>query len=274
MRTIAITGSNGFIGEELTNYFLSKGYRVLALQRNPTVSNNDNLKFLAYSLEKGADENELQEAEVIVHCAFLAWSRIEPDADEINIKATLQLAEFCERNNKQFVFFSSFSAHERASSHYATHKLYLENKLKDKHLVLKPGMVIGKRGMFSNLEAIVKSKSIIPVVGDGKQPLQWIFIDELCRATELAIEKKLIGVFYLASKESDTYLGLLEYIAKKNKKHPWFIHVHPKIAESLLSLFGKNVPFTKENLLGLMQQRSFNTAPSLEKIGISIRNLD
>lgn len=68
------------------------------------------------------------------------------NADKINIDGTKKLVEFCRKKNIKPLFFSSFSAHKEAISHYGKTKLELE-KLFDisKDVILKPGFVLGKK---------------------------------------------------------------------------------------------------------------------------------
>jgi nucleoside-diphosphate-sugar epimerase len=265
---IAITGSGGFIGNELAHYFLSKGKNIIGLNRSLMKIDNDKFIYVKYELEKEFNFSILKKADAIVQ-----WTSENKNADELNIKATLALAEFCERENKKFVFLSSFSAHENATSHYGKHKFELENKLKEKHLVIKPGLVIGKKGMFSNLSKIISEKKFIPIIGNGKQPLQWIRINELCAAIENGIEKDLTGIFAVASEKSISFLELNQFISRQNKKSPFFIHIHPFLAEILLKIAGKKLPFTKENLDGLLQLREFDTKENLRQLEISIAPL-
>lgn len=270
MPVIAITGAGGFIGEALCSFFLEKNYPVLALNRSELKRNEPGLAYIKYDLEKTTDFSILEKADVVVHCAFMQWSEKNNNADEININAARRLAQFCELNRKKFVFLSSFSAHAGATSHYGRHKLLLENELKEKHLVIKPGMVIGKRGLYANLRSIVSMRKVIPVFGDGKQPLQWVGVRTLCQAIYNGIQKNLRGIFPVASVQSTTYLGLLEAIARANGRSPYFIFVHPLIAALMLKAAAGKLPFTKENLDGLMQLKKFDTQEGLAELEIEI----
>ncbi len=275
MSVIAITGAGGFIGDALVKHFLEKGHEVIALNRTPlpSTSSHERLQFIHYDLLKEIDVDALKKADAIIHCAFTKWNEENINADEINIRASLRLADFCERENKQFVFMSSFSAHEDALSHYGKHKFELEKKLRKKHLIIKAGLVIGERGLFKEMSRLVATKKIIPVVGKGDQPVQWIHISELVYAIDNLLSKKLKGVFALASEKSITFLQMLENIASGQKKSVYFIFIHPLITEIILKVLGKRAPFTKENLLGLLQLRKFETAESLTQSEIKVDDL-
>ncbi|MBC7861743.1 MAG: NAD(P)-dependent oxidoreductase [Bacteroidia bacterium] len=278
INTIAITGAGGFIGNELVNYFLSKGKKVIAMNRSVVTNTHENFRYLPYDLVQKPDFSLLTDADCIIHCAFMVWDEAKAkddfNSDYINANATGLLAQFCEKNKKKFVFMSSFSAHEKATSHYGKHKFELEENLASTHMVIKPGLVLGKKGLFASINKIVSEKKIIPVIGNGQQPLQWIHVKELCMATEIGLEKDLVGAFPLASEKSITFLMLNELIAQKSNRSPIFIFIHPAIAKILLAIFGKKLPFTKENLDGLLQLREFETKDTLELFGISIAPIE
>jgi nucleoside-diphosphate-sugar epimerase len=270
MKTIAITGAGGFIGGELVDYFLAAGRNVIGMQRNEIKRNSPLFSYLHYDLEKENDLSALKNADAIVHCAYKKWTPENADADEVNISSTNALADFCRRENKQFVFLSSFSAHENATSHYGKHKFLLENKLKDEFIVIKPGLVLGKRGMLASLCKIISERKFVPVIGSGRQPLQWIKVEDLCYAVDSALEKNLKGLLFVASEKSISFLALNELIAQELKRSPWFIFVNPLIARALLKMVGDKTGFSKENLEGLLQLREFDISESLRKLGLQI----
>jgi nucleoside-diphosphate-sugar epimerase len=272
-KVIAITGATGFIGEELTRFFLQQDFKVIGLARRNIEIQHSNFTFCEYHLETSSSFDCIVSADVVIHCAFIPWSPEKPNSSELNCKATMALAEFCETHHKKFVFLSSFSAHEHANSHYGKHKFFLEEKLKNQHLVIKPGLVTGARGLYSRLSRIVAEKKIVPVIGNGDYPLQWIGVDELCKGIQLALAKNLTGVFPLASVEIFTYLQVLERLALKQNRQPIFVFIPVFFAALLLKLFGNKLPFSEENLKGLLQLRKFETAESIAKVGITIRDL-
>jgi nucleoside-diphosphate-sugar epimerase len=273
-KTIAITGATGFIGEELTNHLLASGNKVLALSRKKPVLKHSNLDWKFYDLEKELNAEELKGIDVVIHCAYQIWTKEQSDSDSINLKATRTLANYCEENQIQFVFLSSFSAHAKATSHYGTHKFQLENELTANHLVIKPGLVLGKKGLAYTLKNTIATKKIIPILGNGLQPVQWIGVKELCEGIENAIEKKMKGTVLLASEEPVSFLKLNETIAAQAGRSPWYIFIHPFIVKLLLPIFGKKFNVQEENLKGLMQLRTFDTQADLLGVEINVNTLE
>ena len=69
--TIIITGSNGFIGESLVNYFFTKGWSVKALVHSMPTNKLVGVEYILYSLEEKPNEKIFESVNYLVHGAFL-----------------------------------------------------------------------------------------------------------------------------------------------------------------------------------------------------------
>ena len=125
---IAITGSNGFIGGELVNYFLSKGDEVLLLQRKAPGTLAAGASYAQYDLSEPAKLPDLSGFNALIHTAYMPFKPETVPVKEI-LNPTLSLYKQCKKQGVLFVFLSSMSAHANASSEYGKHKYGLEQKL-------------------------------------------------------------------------------------------------------------------------------------------------
>ena len=200
--TIIITGANGFIGESLVNYFFAKGWLVKALVHSIPISKLSGVEYILYNLEEKPNEKIFKSVNFLVHGAFLKFEK-NKNSDSINIKGTKTLIDLCRKNNIKPLFLSSFSAHKDAESHYGKTKLESE-KLFDisKDLILKPGFVIGKKGLSGELINRMKNSTFFPLVGGGNQPIQTLHIDDLCLCVEKVFVGNLTGLFHVAEREA------------------------------------------------------------------------
>jgi nucleoside-diphosphate-sugar epimerase len=174
------------------------------------------------------------------------------------------------------LFLSSFSAHEKAQSHYGKTKLEVE-KLFDlsKDIILKPGFVIGKKGMASELINTLRKSKIFPLIGGGSQPIQTIYIDDLCTIIETLFENNHSGLFYVAESEAITMKTFYKEISRQLNKKTIFIpfplplvYEICKIAEQI----GIKLPVSSESVLGLKNLTIFEMRNDLKKIGIILKN--
>ncbi len=273
---IGITGSSGFIGNELVKYFSGKGHQVVLLQRKPPSVLLPNCEYVAYDITDPALP-KADKLDILIHTAYMPYTK-QNNSSRYNIQSTLMLADICKKMNAQFIFLSSLSAHTEAQSEYGRHKFQLEQQLDTAHcLILKLGLVIGEQGLFSRIRKTVKKSAVIPLIGGGRQAVQTIYIGDVAKAIEQGIEKKRTGIYHLATETVYTMKELFTQIAESARQKPLFISVPYALAEagiSLIETLRLPIPVSKENLYGLKQLKAFNTSPDLEKFGIRLLSLE
>jgi nucleoside-diphosphate-sugar epimerase len=273
--TIIITGANGFIGECLINYFVAKGWKVKAFVRSIPQNKIMDVEYIRYNLEEQPDIAAFQSADYLVHCAYLRFEKNKM-SDSINLNGTKILIDLCRKNNIKPLFLSSFSAHQNAESHYGRSKLDCE-KLFDlsKDIVLKPGFVVGKKGMGSELINTIKNNSFFPLIGGGTQPIQTVSIDDLCSVIEKVYVNNLSGLFCVAEQEAISMKQFYQEIAQQLNKKIRFISFPLPLLYLACRLFeslGIKLPVSSESVLGLKHLTKFDTGKDLKKIGITLKN--
>ncbi len=273
--TIIITGANGFIGSYLVNYFFAKGWKVRAFVYADPKNKMNGVDYIPYNLEDDLTQSIFESVNYLVHCAYLRFEK-NKNADEINRTGTKKLIDICKRKNIKLVFFSSFSAHKNAESHYGKTKLACEKLVNDTTaVILKPGFVIGKKGLAAELIKKIKSSSFFPLIGNGTQPIQTIYIEELCLIVDAVFEKNITGLFYVAEKNAVSMKSFYEEIAKQLNKKIMFIPIPLSLFYSLckwLERIGLKLPVSSESVLGLKCLITFETERDLNKLGIPLKN--
>ena len=273
--TIIITGANGFVGQQLVSYFSTKGWRVKALVRVVPEKTVKEVVYIKYDLEQNPDEAIFDDSDYLVHCAYLKFDQ-NKNAEAINISGTKKIVELCRKKNIKPLFLSSFSAHKDAESHYGKTKLECE-KLFDvsNEVVLKPGLVIGKKGLAAELIKTIGKASFLPLVGGGTQPIQTIHVDDLCLIVEQIFEKKIVGVFHVAEAEAITMKQFYQEIAKQLNRKSTFIPFPLSLLYFICKLseaIGVKLPVSSESALGLKHLIKFETKNDLNRLGITIKN--
>jgi nucleoside-diphosphate-sugar epimerase len=273
--TIIITGANGFIGEYLVNSFFRKGWKVKAFVHSVPKNRLEGVEYIEYDLEKSPNANDFTSVDYLVHCAYLRFEN-NKNSNEINLRGTKILIGLCRKNNIKSLFISSFSAHKDAVSHYGKTKMECEIEFDlSKDIILRPGLVIGKKGLAAEIIGRIKNSIYFPLIGGGSQPIQTIYIDDLYLVIESALEKKLNGLFYVAETEAISMKMFYEEIAcLLNKKLIFipfplsFLFFICKVFET----FGIKLPVSSESVLGLKHLVKFDTTNDLNKLGITIKN--
>lgn len=276
---VAITGANGLVGSELTSYFLSKGWRVVALVRNPDKYDVPGVKSVRYDLADGFDESAFKDVDYLVHTAYLQKNRKHPDAFDINVRAADQLLATSRKYKlKKAVFMSSMSAHKEAVSSYGLQKLAIEKLFNSSTDVnLRSGLIIGNGGIVKRMAAFMKSKHVVPLIGGGRQPLQIIGVSNLAKIIEKVLTTPdLHGIFTVATERVYTYKEFYQAITKRLNIKVLFVPVPFWLLLAIVRVISwLHLPLdvNEDNLWGLKKLRAVDNRQDLEKIGVKVDEL-
>ena len=270
-KTIAITGSNGFIGSNLKNYFLSQGYYIKCFQRTKIKEQEKRVTFTTYDLQLPLSPDDFLNVDILIHCAFATYSTKCKNADEININAAERIIEMCRLNKIKIIFLSSFSAHSGAQSHYGLNKLLLEKMFDQKRdLILKLGLIVGNGGMFQKIKKLLDNKYIIPLIDNGNHPVQTIGMQDLLQVFHVAVVKGITGKYNIAE-ETPRSLRSIFFIIRKKKSLNLFLPISSILLLEILEFIewmGIFLPFSRESVLGLKSGKFYNTLEDLKTFGI------
>ncbi|PHS53795.1 MAG: TIGR01777 family protein [Lutibacter sp.] len=262
MTTILVTGGTGLIGKQVCKLLQNNGYSVLILSR--TKSKNPSIYY--WNIEKNyIDKQAILNANYIIHLAGAAiadkrWTK-NRKLELINsrVKSTNLLFSYIKTFNPDLKGFISASAIGYYGA-ITSSKIFVE---KDTHgkdfistickhwekathqfisidirtVIFRIGVVFSKRGGAFKKITIPIRFGIGTVLGNGKQYMPWIHIDDLCAMYLKAIEDTTItGTFNAVCPEHITNEQLTKTIVNALKKPLWL----PNMPSSILRfIFGE-----------------------------------
>ena len=256
METVLITGGTGLVGKALTNALLTNGYRVIILSRHlndrPVIAN------LSYALwnvkEQEIDITALQEADHIIHLAGAGvvekkWTgAYKKEIVQSRTESSRLIINSLAKNTNKVKTVVSASAIGWYGADTEPLKPFTENDPADTSFLgqtcklweqsIEPVTTLGKRlvkfriGIVLSNDggALVEFKKplqfgVAAVLGNGKQVVSWIHIDDLCRLFIAGIENEdLSGSYNAVSPNPVSNKTLTITIAKAEKK--FFIPMH------------------------------------------------
>lgn len=238
---VLITGSSGFIGNNLTNYLKKCGYTVHGLSRSKTSDKNT----FNIDLSNRHKLNSLlrkNQYDVVVHLAAEIYNSDPLALFEANCTNTLNLLSACKTNSINKVVFASThlvygnsqylpidEEHPLNSvSNYAVSKLIAENICKMFFLshgieiiILRISSVVGfgQQEIFvipTILNQIINKREIIlHKYENGFQLMDLIRIDDVCKVFHHACKSKIkYDVYNVASGKPVTIEDLLSSLSK------------------------------------------------------------
>jgi uncharacterized protein len=215
---IAIAGGTGFIGKNLTRYFLNKGHEVFILTRSEKHSSEKNLHFVEWLSDSASPANSLEGVDAVINLAGKSinarWTEgAKKEIVESRIKSTKAIyALINELKNKPSVFINASAVGIYGTSlvNTFTEESQLEGndflantvklwekesaKVADLHIrtvLARFGLVLGKAGALP--------KMIIPYklfaggkLGSGQQWVSWVHIDDVVRLIDHLIQTSVI----------------------------------------------------------------------------------
>jgi hypothetical protein len=211
MDTVIITGGTGLIGTALSDFLVSRGYQVIIFTRNPKAhrSSSPGIAYAAWNIdEQSVNEDAFRKSKYVIHLAGAgvadkAWTdKRKKEIVESRTKSSALLVKAMSSIPNEIVSVVSASAigwYKQNMSHQAVEtdppdEGFLgeacrawENSIKPaealgkKLVILRTGIVLSNEGgAFPEFKKPVKY-GIAGILGNGKQMISWIHMEDLCR---------------------------------------------------------------------------------------------
>lgn len=258
MQTVLISGGTGLVGSRLTELLIAKNYKVIVLSRNAnTISTNPMISYAAWNIEQQTiDVSAIEQADYIVHLAGAGvadkrWSKKRKN--EIlssRTQSSALLVKALKENKHNIKALVSASAIGWYGPDPATHKNGFEENdtaatdflgstcqqweasiepvttLNLRLVKLRTGIVLSpKGGALKEFLNPIKI-GIAAILGNGKQMVSWIHIDDLCRQFIYAIENSNLQGSYNAVAPNPVNNQQLTLAIAKKLRGKFFIPIH------------------------------------------------
>ena len=225
MKNLLITGASGLVGRGLVKHCVSRYNLVGTYHSRDYRPDNFKLKHLDLSNSSEIEDclDEVQPS-IVIHCAALSdiqyCQKNQKQAEEINYRATAQLAAFCNQRGIRLVYLSSdmvfdgakgnYSEEDSASpiNQYGNSKYAAEESIKgifENYVIARLNLVYGhgeavKKSFTDSILIASWSGRSFPVFkGQIRTP---IALDVASRAIRELAEGDFKGVYHLGGKET------------------------------------------------------------------------
>ncbi len=260
MATVLLTGGTGTIGTHLQKFLVDNNYEVIVLVRDNAItkSSTQNISYAKWNVEEGEiDKNAIASADYIIHLAGAnvaekKWTdkRKKEIVESRTKSGELLVKSLTEIPNKIRAVISAsaigwygpdtkeskkhgFKENEPASNDFLgeTCKLWEASiqpvsTLYKRLCIFRFGIVLSKKG--GALEEFKKPLNfgVAAILGNGKQVISWIHIDDLCRLLLFAIEDSTISGIYNAVATQPVTNKQLTLKLAKQERGKFFIPIH------------------------------------------------
>ena len=229
MQTVLITGGSGLVGKTLSRQLIEKGYKVIILTRSvKDLPGNSPLSYAVWDIQKQTiDVQAVQSADYIIHLAGAGvvdkrWTdAYKKEILESRTQSSKLIIDTLQKHSNQVKAIISASAigwygPDQEPGRYFTETdkpasdflgqtcmLWEQSILPATTLgirvcALRTGIVLSNEG-----GALAEFKKpiqfgVAAILGDGKQMISWIHIDDLCRMYIYAMENQAMNGSYNA----------------------------------------------------------------------------
>ena len=285
MKTVVIFGGSGFIGKHIIRRIARKGYKIIVpYQRSPNLPKlrlfgnvgqivpikfrDVNDKYILYSIEQ---------ADLIINLKT-TWSEKKISFKKAIYDFNANLVNLINKvdNKKKFVFFSGLGIdtlnHSKRSKNIADTEEYIKKNLINASII-RPGIIIGGGDQFlKKLIPIIKISPIIPIFGNGMSQFQPVYVDDVAKAIETLLLKKIQGfhIYEFFSFEIYTYKDFYNFLCESLGLKRFLLPIPFIIMEIVLKIMAI-IPF---ELLSKEQLNLFKNHNLPTNIDKNLNNLD
>lgn len=251
MRTILVTGRNGFVGRALVEQLKIK-HRVISLIRkvNEEIDySNEELIIADNRMVKDTDVKKYQ-IDLTIHLAATVRGKVKYLLEN-NIKASEALFRIAESMNIPVIYLSStnvlFSDYlgAYAFSKKAGEELLAKSKVN--YLILRVPLVIGKDSpSVKAVKSFYQKFQSFPLFGLGKGRVQPIHISSLVDQILVKVDEGINSreILNIVGNCTYSYKEVISYVLNQNKK-PRFIKIPFLLSKFIVGIFEKtNIPFS------------------------------
>ena len=196
----------------------------------------------------------LSSVDTLIHCAH----DVRVGALENNVRGSMLIAAAAKGAGvRRQLFISSYSAISNAQSEYASAKRRLEEFFRSEgQSIVRPGLVVGRGGMFLKMFKLVSKSPIVPLLDGGRNTIPIVWIEDLARAVETLLENGKSGEFNMYSEGPFSLSDVLHAVSQSKGRRTVFVTIPtrwllPPIRG--LESLGIPLPVSSENLAGYLK---------------------
>lgn len=266
---IFLTGSTGFVGQNLVPRLKGKGYpvRCFILKNSSTdcLGNTCYDKVVGDVLDESSLRYSMKGVDTVIHLAGVRMETGNSSFEGVFYLGTRHVIDVAKTAGvKRFILFSTYGARPKAKSKFHHYKWLAEEYLRHsglKFVIFRPTVIYGPHDHFvTRWIRKLKALPLVPILGKGQNLLQPISITDVVQCVLSALEDgskdglvyELGGPDRLPFKEIIHKIGKL--IGKERSLFHWPLSV-VKLFASLMEMSFAHPPFTPDELLRWMEDR-------------------
>ena len=197
---ILVTGATGFVGRQIVEALSNEGHDlVLTSRRGHKPDDRDNAPvWRTIEFAKAQSPSDwrdiVEDIDVVINAVGIFTPSGSQTFDALHDKAPRALFAASQKAGvRRIIQISALGTDEQATSPYHLSKKRVEDYLSGLEIqavILRPSLIIGGEGESWRFFKALALLPVVPVIGDGAQPLQPVTINDVTRAVVVAIQSE------------------------------------------------------------------------------------
>lgn len=248
---VFITGGTGYVGQAVVAATLQAGHQPIVLQRPGTYRslNMPGAELVEGDvLEPRSFEKGLAGSDAIIHLVGIIREvpRQNITMQRLHVEATRSILGAAKRAEvARFIHMSALGSRTNAVSSYHRTKWAAEELVRESGLnftIFRPSVIFGKGGpgpeFVGQLRDLARKAPLIPIIGDGRSPLQPVSIETVAKAMVASLTAPLAHnkVYEAGGPEVITYEEIMRRICQALNKPFRPIHIPLALMGALLPI--------------------------------------
>ncbi len=260
MAVVLISGGTGLIGSHLASHLTERGFDVIILSRRKNVSSENSKIFYSYwsVKDKIIDAEVVKKSDHIIHLAGAGvidkkwtseYKKLIVDSRTKSAELIINCLKENQHNVKTFVSASAIGWYGEDPKPLERKEGFIETDLPSNDFLgetcvlweastepvtepgirlvkLRTGIVLAKEGGAFKEYKRPLNFGVAPILGNGKQVVSWIHIEDLCRMYAEAIENSYLhGSYNAVAPKPVTQKDLILTLGQK-MRNKFFIPVY------------------------------------------------
>lgn len=264
---IAVTGATGFVGRHVAALLVRRGHTVRGLARRPSRARFlQSLAIVPIAGDLGdadAVAALVRGADAVVHLVGIIVEAGGATFQAVHVEATRRLLAAARGvGTVRFVYMSAVGARDEAgATRYHRSKWQAEESIRAAgvaHVILRPSFISGPESApIRTLARLHRWSPVVPLFGDGRFPMQPVWIEDVALAFALAVENAAIGgAFELGGPATLSYEEFVRAIGRAAGHPRPLVRVPLAVARAAaraFDLLGRAAPLTSDQLQMLVE---------------------
>jgi len=269
-KALVVTGAGGFLGKNLVERALESGWKVRALihENNPFESTHQSLTIVKWDLDHVNElSNVFDNAHAVIHLAAHIPSNFynteyASQCYKYNFLGTLALLRLAQKQNvSHFIYFSAGNAYAVKDTPaveddplYPVGRatIYLSSKIAGdiitEHfrrnyslpatiLRLSTPYGLGNNSIVNTMISSFKKEIPVKLYNNGSHSADFVFVDDITKATLSVIDTKSMGIFNIGSGVRYNLIQIANMIADQLKADINLINIEPILGDEIVDRY-------------------------------------